>query len=129
MRLRAAVVLLTVAFAGCGSDGEEAADVTRGFLRSVAAQNAQAACGELARSTREKLEKDEMSPCPEALETVGISGEREVTGSDVFGMAAMVSLSGGEYAFLDKTPEGWRISAAGCRPAGPEEPYDCELES
>ena len=129
MRFRATVVLLAVAFAGCGSEQDDAADVTRSFLRAVAAQNAQAACGELARSTRKKLEKDEMSPCPEALETVGISGEREVTGSDVFGTAAVVSLSGGEYAFLDRTPEGWRISAAGCRPAGPEEPYDCELES
>jgi hypothetical protein len=129
MRLCGTAVLLAVAFAGCGADEDDAAGVARDFLRSVAAGDAQAACRELAASTLQKLEKDETAPCPEALEKLGVSGDGEVTGAEVFGTAAMVSLSGGDYAFLDRTPEGWRISAAGCRPAGAEEPYDCELES
>ena len=30
--------------------------------------------------------------------------------------------------FLSEGPEGWTISAAGCRPTAPERPYECELE-
>jgi hypothetical protein len=130
--VRAPVIVLLAAAAvlvGCGGDEDDAAGVTRSFLDSVAAGDAPAACGELSESTREKLEKDEMAPCPEALEEVGLSGESAVTDSVVAGTAARVSLAGGEYAFLDRGPGGWTIAAAGCKPAAPGEPYDCELES
>jgi hypothetical protein len=33
----------------------------------------------------------------------------------------------GDMAFLDRTNEGWRVSAAGCKPRG-QTPADCELE-
>ena len=126
-----AIALLAAAavLAGCGSDEDDAAGVTRSFLEAVTAGDAPVACGELSESTREKLEKDEMAPCPEALEKVGLSGEGPVTETVVAGTAARVSLAGGEYAFLDRGPGGWTIAAAGCRPAAPEEPYECELES
>ena len=126
-----AIALLAVgaALAGCGSDEDDVAGVMESFLESVAAGDASAACGQLSESTRNKLEKDEMVPCPEALEKVGLSGESSVTDTVVAGTAARVSLAGGEYAFLDRGPGGWKIAAAGCRPTAPEEPYDCELES
>jgi hypothetical protein len=125
------ITLLAVAamLAGCGSDEQDAAGVARGFLDSVAAGDGAAACRDLSTSTRQKLEKDERAPCPVAVGKVGLSGESDVTGTDVSGTGAMVSLAGGEHAFLDRTSGGWRVSAAGCRPAAPGEPYDCELES
>ncbi len=43
---------------------------------------------------------------------------------------ARVELRSGDVAFLDETEEGWKVSAAGCRPQpGEERSYDCELES
>ena len=35
-----------------------------------------------------------------------------------------------ELELFDKTPAGWKVGAAGCKPEGGEEqPDDCELES
>jgi hypothetical protein len=126
-----AIALLAVAamLAGCGSDEDDAAGVTRSFFEAVAAGDGATACAELSESTREKLEKDEGAPCPEGLGKLDLGGESDVTGTHVSGTAATVSLVGGEHAFLDRTSKGWRIAAAGCKPAAPEEPYDCELES
>lgn len=131
MRLPVAVIVLVAAgLSGCGTDDEDAADVARQFLAAVSEQDGDGACRELSEATRAKLEKDEMSPCAEALETVGLSGEGEVVDTEVYVTEARVSLGNGEFAFLGRTPTGWKVSAAGCRPAGGrEQPYDCELES
>jgi hypothetical protein len=42
--------------------------------------------------------------------------------------SAQAKLRGGEAVFLDQTDQGWKISAAGCKPQ-PGKPYQCELES
>jgi hypothetical protein len=52
-----------------------------------------------------------------------------VTRSEVFGTAAKVDLADGGSAFLELTPDGWRISAAGCVPEPGEQPYTCEVEA
>jgi hypothetical protein len=51
-----------------------------------------------------------------------------VTRSDVY-LTSGFAEAGGEAAFLDQTPAGWRISAAGCTPTKDDMPYDCELEN
>jgi hypothetical protein len=48
--------------------------------------------------------------------------------SRVYLRSASVDLRGGEVTFLDEGPAGWKVSAAGCTPAEPGRPYDCELE-
>jgi hypothetical protein len=43
--------------------------------------------------------------------------------------SAYVRLTGGSADFLDEGPEGWRISAAGCKPGtSSDHPYQCEVE-
>jgi hypothetical protein len=42
--------------------------------------------------------------------------------------SAVMRLAEGGSDFLDEGPDGWRISAAGCEPTTPQQPYDCELE-
>ena len=48
--------------------------------------------------------------------------------TSVYVTSAAVSLLDGGTLFLDEAPDGWEISAAGCRPSAPDRPFDCELE-
>ena len=70
-----------------------------------------------------------MSPCRTAVTELELSGST-VERSTVYVTSALVELRGGDRVFLDKTPAGWKVSAAGCRPeTGEEQPHDCEVES
>jgi hypothetical protein len=42
--------------------------------------------------------------------------------------SAIATLAEGGSDFLDEGPGGWKISAAGCEPTLPDQPYECELE-
>jgi hypothetical protein len=59
-------------------------------------------------------------------------GGGTIAGMQVSITGARVELRGGVSAFLDRGPDGWRISAVGCRAQdGPptERPMDCEAEA
>ena len=86
------------------------------------------ACAQLSAGTAQALAKDEGEPCAEAARGLDLSVEA-VTGAYVFGVSAKVDLAGGESAFLELTPAGWRVAAAGCQPSPGEQPYDCEVEA
>jgi len=43
--------------------------------------------------------------------------------------SAAVQLSTGETAFLDDTPQGWRVSAVGCSGHTSDTPADCEVQA
>jgi hypothetical protein len=122
---------LAAAAAGCGAgqEDERAAAVAERFYAAVSAKDGSRACAQLSESTVSELEKEEMAPCHEAvtdLQLVGASAQS----STVYVSSARVSLRGGDDVFLDRTPEGWKVSAAGCKPEpGEEQPEDCELES
>lgn len=126
-----ALVCLAAALAGCGagSADEDAADVAEAFYRAVAAKDGDGACAQLSESTISELEKEEMSACPKAVTELKLSGS-EAGHSTVYLTSALVELRGGDRVFLDRTPEGWKVSAAGCKPEpGEEKPDDCEVES
>ena len=127
-RVATAVLVTGALLAGCGGQEGDAAAVARSFVASIAAGDARAACASLAPTTRETLEKDEAAPCAEALRKLDLrtAGVRD---TEVFVSEARVALANGEFAFLGRTPDGWKVSAAGCKPTASEEPYDCELES
>lgn len=130
-RALAAACLLTAAVSGCGAGGddESAGNVAEGFYSAVAAKQGSAACSQLSESTVSELEKEEMAPCDKAVEELKLTGSR-VARSVVFVTSALVELKGGDYVFLEKTSEGWKVSAAGCKPEpGEEQPADCEVES
>jgi len=121
---------LCVALAGCGRGEDEivASSVAHRFLTSVSNDNGDVACSLLSRETAAALAHDEREPCEETvrgLELNAPSAERV----QVFGLSAKVDLADGLSVFLELTPEGWRVSAAGCEPVAGDQPYECEVEA
>lgn len=116
--------------AGCGGRDDETTvrKVSEGFYAAVDSKDGSAACARLGRSTVMKLEKDEMSACPKAVLGLKLSGSRAGK-AIVYGGSARVDLRHGDSVFLGETPQGWKVSAAGCKPQpGEEQPYECEVE-
>ncbi len=126
-----ALVAATCGLVACdaGDDERAAGRVAHDFYAAVAAQDGGVACGLLEESTTMELEKDEMAPCPKAVLKLKLSGS-QVSDATVYVTSARIDLRRGDSVFLDETPAGWKVSAAGCKPrSGEEEPYDCEVES
>jgi hypothetical protein len=118
----AAVLLLT----GCGSlDADGVHDAAEGF--AAAGNDAAARCALLARQTLSSLEKDESAPCQDAIQDMPV-GTGDLRSVEVWGEEAQAKLED-DTLFLTRTPDGWRISAAGCTPQGPERPYHCQVEA
>ena len=120
----AAVILL----AGCaGPDASGARGTTQRFYAAIEAKDGKGACDQLSRATSEAVEEEAGKACPAAI----LEAELEPAGVshvEVASMAAAVELTGGQYVFLDRSSGGWEISAAGCQPASPDAPYDCQVE-
>jgi hypothetical protein len=126
------VVLCAVAAAatGCGRADDEraAASVTSRFLQAVRADEGSRACAQLSPQAAEALEDDEGKACAEAVVDLDVEPSA-VRRAQVFGVGAKVDLADGRSAFLELTPRGWRLSAAGCEPGTDDEPYTCEVEA
>jgi hypothetical protein len=121
---------VAVALAGCGRNDDERAvsAVTDRFLRAIEANEGDLACAQLSSDTADALGQEEGEPCEEAAPGLEISAS-EVRRAQVYGVSAKVDLADGESAFLELTPDGWRVAAVGCRPVAGEEPYECEVEA
>ena len=132
MRIRRALALVAVVAAGvapsgCGSVSgrEEAATAAaQRFLDAVTDGDGVAACAVLAPKTVEELEKS--GSCSEAVLDEDLPEPGPVETADVYGQWARVVMPD-DTVFLAVFPDGWRVVAAGCRPAG-EGPYDCVLQ-
>lgn len=126
----AAACLLAVALAACGTADRErdAAAVTERFHAALEANHGQAACEELSEETASKLEQQEDKPCDEAILGLEMPKGGTVTVREVVERSAYTELSAGGADFLDEGPTGWKISAAGCRPTAPDQPYECVFE-
>jgi hypothetical protein len=123
--------LLAPALAGCGTAGREAdaAAVAEHFHAAVESGDGKAACKELSESTASKLEQQEKKPCEQAIMSLGLPKGATVTSAGVYVTSAFAQLSEGGTDFLDEGPQGWKVSAAGCEPSAPSQPYDCPLEN
>ena len=102
--------------------------VTDRFVSAVDADDGDMACSLLAQDTAKALADDEGELCEDAARSLDLTAAR-VERAQVFGVSAKVDLADGSSAFLDLTPDGWRVAAAGCIPIGAEEPYECEVEA
>jgi len=122
--------LLALALAGCGTATREddAGSVAQRFHAALADGDGQAACDELSEETASKLEQQEKKPCEEAILSLELVKGGTVADTRVYVTGALTTLAGGRSDFLDEGPDGWRVSAAGCEPTAPSQPYDCELE-
>jgi len=130
MRARAAaIVVLALALSGCGTAGSErdAKGSVQRFFAALGRHDGEAACKELSEEAASEVESDEKKPCGEAILSLGIS-TAPITRVQVYVDSAQAKLEGGGAVFLDETPKGWKVSAAGCKPQSGK-PYDCELEA
>jgi hypothetical protein len=129
LRPRLAIVA-AVFLSGCGAaDSGGAATAAESFYAAYGADDGAAACRVLSDDTRSTVEQEERRPCREAILSIHLRGRRAVD-TTAYVTEAKVDLDGGDTVFLEETADGWRVSAAGCKPLpGKETPYDCELES
>ena len=114
---------------GCGTkdaESQNAAVVAVEFARAAHADPT-LACDLLTPETAGELST--RSTCAEALAEaqlpVGPTGGDPHT--EVFGSHAMIELST-DTLFLARFSDGWRVTAAGCRPQGAGRPYDCAVK-
>ena len=100
------------------------------FHAALESGDGAAACDELSEETASTLEQQEKKPCERAILDLEIPKGGTAAVRRVEITSAYIGLAEGSADFLDEGPEGWKISAAGCRPtASVEQPYECELES
>ena len=125
------VCLLALALAGCGTANRErdAGAVAQRFHAALESGNGRAACHELTDATSSKLEQQEGKPCEEAILSLDLPKGGTVADTRVYVTSAFATLAEGGSDFLDEGPDGWRVSASGCEPTAPSQPYDCELEN
>jgi hypothetical protein len=124
------LAVAVLALAGCGRSGDRAdvRSVAESFYAAAGAHDGARACAWLSTGARQALEQDESEPCARAVGHLKLSGSgaRRV---EVYSTEAAVALRGGDVVYLESTPRGWRISAAGCRQPRYDTPADCELQS
>lgn len=125
------VCLLALVLAGCGTADREddATAVAQRFHAALESGDGQAACDELNEETAAKLEQQEKKPCQAAILSLDLPKDGSVANTRVYVTSAFATLTEGGSDFLDEGPDGWRVSAAGCEPTAPSQPYDCELEN
>jgi hypothetical protein len=130
MRRPAGIVALGLALAGTGCGVDDDRDQVRAsasqFYAALERHDGATACDHLSPPAAEALEKVEDRRCDRAILGLDL-GQGPVRDVAVYETDAVVTLPGGERAYLDRRAGGWKVSAAGCRllPAGPA---DCELE-
>jgi hypothetical protein len=128
----AAVALVGIAAAlstcGTGERGRDAAEVVERFHAALEREDGAAACEELGEEAQSELERGRKQPCEEAILTLELPKGGRAVNARVYGTSAAVDLDEGGTAFLDEGSQGWTISAAGCEPTAPEQPYECELK-
>jgi hypothetical protein len=122
------VLLVALAACGSGDRGRDAAAVAERFHAALESGDAQAACQALSEETASKLERQEQKPCEEAILSLELPKGATVAGTVVHLESAFANLAESGADFLNEGTDGWRISAAGCEPTAPDQPYDCELE-
>jgi hypothetical protein len=128
--LSAAAILALACLAACGTGDRQrdAEAVVERFGAALESDDGRAACRELTEEAASTLARQEQAPCEEAILRLDLPSGTPPVASRVYLQSASVDLRGGEVTFLDEGAAGWKVSAAGCTPAEPGRPYDCELE-
>jgi hypothetical protein len=125
----AALAVLALVLPGCGTASSEhdARGSVQRFFAALSRHDGNAACHELSEEAASSVASDEKKPCGEAVLSLGI-GTAPIKDVAVYMDSAQVKLQGGGAVFLDETPKGWKVSAAGCKPQSGK-PYDCDLQA
>jgi hypothetical protein len=121
-------LLVPLAACGTGHRGTDAGAVVERFHAALGSGDAAGACRELSEEAVSQLEQQEGKPCAKAILGMKLPKGGTAAVKRVEMTSAYVRLDQGSADFLDEGPDGWRISAAGCRPSAGGKPYECELE-
>jgi len=109
-----------------GPGAEDAAQAATAF-EQLAMDTPDQACDLLAGHTREAVEKSAKKSCAEALPDLDLPSASTMQSVQVYGHDAQVRLAD-DVVFLARFPEGWKVTAAGCKPGSVvDEPYDCDV--
>ncbi len=122
-----AALVLLLAACGTGPSQDESERVVDRFQAAIGSADGDAACAQLTEHLRTALETQERKPCRAAIVGLGLNGRGSPERTRVYLTSALVNVARSGDAFLDQTPDGWRISAAGCVRATGQE-YKCRLE-
>ena len=111
------------------SDDPAAGQAVRDFAAALEDGDGERACALFTADARDEVEQARRKPCDQGVlelrRFIAPLGTPAVV--DRAERSAIVQMSGGGTYFLDRTPAGWRLSAAGCeRQVGI--PYECEVE-
>jgi hypothetical protein len=130
MRVRRVIIPVVAAalIGACSAQAEPSVlSVADDFHAALVRGDGATACALLAPSTREEVEKSEEGSCPDVVLGLDLPQAGEALGSEVFGDQAQVRFSD-DAVFLADFPQGWMVTAAGCRPQGEQLPYDCTVK-
>ena len=97
------------------------------FYGALADGDGAGACAAMTPTTRVELEQSSGKACLEAVLAEDLPNVRGVESSSVYGTMAMVTFAG-ETTFLSRFPDGWLVTAAGCRAPGRAGVYDCKVK-
>ena len=124
------LAVAVLALAGCGRSGDRAnvRSIAEGFYAAADAHEGARACTWLSADARQALEQDESEPCARAVERLKLSGAARGASRSTRPTPPW-RCSGGDVVYLEETPQGWRITAAGCRAPAYAKPATCELQS
>ena len=123
-----ATVVAIAALSACSGQGTaetEAAGSAASRFSSTAGSDPASACTLLAPQTASELEKSS-GDCAKGLTDADLPAGGRVQEVEVYGLDAIVRLSS-DTVFLARFKDGWRVTAAGCKPQG-EGPYDCDIK-
>ncbi|GAA4113279.1 hypothetical protein GCM10022415_08520 [Knoellia locipacati] len=123
-----AATLLLTGCAGRGSAEDDAVGDTATTFLAAAASAPQSGCDLLAPATLDQLRSDD-EDCGDAVSAAAPKGDIASTPPtiQVYGRDAMVRWAD-QTLFLARFDDGWRVTAAGCKPRGEDLPYDCTIE-
>jgi hypothetical protein len=125
-RIAVALGAAVLVVSGCGNVADdEVAKVASAFAHD--AGDAAARCALLAPATLATLTEQESATCPDAIGKVDLGSGRLVS-VQVWGEEAQAKMTD-DTLFLTRTPRGWRVMAAACRPRSQSQPYDCQLQA
>jgi hypothetical protein len=124
------VLVLAFVLAGSATEDRErdAAAVAERFHAALERGDGGAACRELSDEAASTVERQEERPCEAAILRLELPEGGTPTRTEVYLRSASVDLVQGGTTFLGEGSLGWKVSASGCHPAEPDQPYECDLE-
>lgn len=127
------VLAAVLALPACGTsdDRAQARATTERFAAALRSHDGSAACGQLTAAARQQLASQSGQSCRAVITRLKLS-DGPVRRVEVFVTNARVELGGQESAYLDREPQGWRLSALGCKPQQGkprDRPLNCEVQA